>query len=252
LIIDSNHQEEKKMSMRALLWSWPRAALVTGLSLVAAFAGYQSELKAGATVTKFTFKGDYLQLEWAGFSPAANSSSVAWAIAENGVTGPGKPQPVGLGIIELEVDVAYPDGTFLWSEVFGSSSDLPQSIVSTQVNGNGATGSLSFSLPATLWTYDGTNETNTPVMASANGSASATGTESIQQRTTRQDKGLGYRITQRVKAQTGDPSTASGSGGIAVTDAMGNPLPDLSVPNGTPTVWNDIEEVNSGQTSIIK
>jgi len=233
-------------------WDPRRLALITGLSLVAAFAGYQSELKAGATVSHFTFKGDYVQAEWDGFSPAPNSASIAWAIAENGVTGPGKPQPAGFGDIEDEVDFSYPDGTFLWTEVVGFSADLPQDIVTAKITGNGGTGSLNFSLPATLWTYDGTNETTVPVMASANASESGTTTDSFQSRTTQRDKFLGFRITRRVKGQEVDPTTASGSGGIAVTDAMGNPLPNYTVPNGTATSWNVIEEVSSGEMSIIK
>jgi hypothetical protein len=243
------------MSMNARLWSWRRAALVTGLSLVAAFAGYQSELKAGSSVTKFTFKGDFVHAEWDGFSTIPNTSSGAWAEAENGVNGPGPPQPAGFATIVSEIDFSYPDGTFLWTEVFGSSSGLPQDIVSAKVTGNGGTGSLNFTLPAgttTLWTYDGTNETTVPVMASANASVSGTATDSFQSRTTSRDKFLGSRVTNTSKGQEVDPSTASGSGGIAVTDAMGNPLPDYSIPNGTATNWNQIEEVSSGSMTIIK
>jgi len=228
-------------------WDPRRLALITGLSLVAAFAGYQSELMAGATVSHFTFKGDFLDIEWSGF--AGTGFSTAWSTAENGVSGPGQPQPVGLGDVFVDVE---PFGTFMVGQVFGFSSGLPQGIVTTSVTGNGATGSLNFSIPATLSTWDGTDTgwVDTPVSASTSGSASATGTESLQQRTRRRDKVSGFAEIVRSTAKAGDPTTATGSGGIAITDAMGNPIPGISVPPGTATDWNDIEKVNSGSMTI--
>jgi hypothetical protein len=227
-------------------------ALVTILSAVAALAGYQAELMAAASVTNFTFKGDSFTAEWANFSSLANSSSSAYAFNQSGVTGPGKPQPVGMAQGWIDVDIANPDGTFLWTEVDYSNSSLPNNFVSTNFSGpGGGTGSFNFSSVGTLWTYDGTNTTTVPVMVSGNASASATASENLQQRIHYRSR-LGVGAMFRTHSVADDPTTATGSGGIAVTDAMGNPLPNNSIPAGTATTWNDFESVSNGQIQITK
>jgi hypothetical protein len=237
------------MSLRARLWSWRRAALVTGLSLVAAFAGYQSELKAGATVTKFTLRNaQYFEADWISNPLGSPNGSDATAWAENGVNGPGKPQPFALAAANVDVWTANPDGSSDYLNVFAMSNSVDPSVVSAQVKGNGATGSTNFTIPGTLTT----NNTNTtPVMVSVQASGSSPVVETTHNRQTLRDRVSGTKMFSSSNMQNGDPFQSTGSGSITVTDPMGNLFPAVSFAN-VATDWSWIEDISNGDMTIMQ
>jgi len=142
--------------MRASRFNWLRTSVVAALSLGAAAAGVLSA-KAAANVEKFTFKGGYVQ--WDVFRSDESGTTSTWGFASEGVTGPGKPQPVANALVSLSQRNAD------WSQsssVFASGEIDPSDIV---VSKQARKGSVDADLSGTEtnWDWNAGTVTSEPV-----------------------------------------------------------------------------------------
>jgi hypothetical protein len=225
-------------------WGWRTWTMVAGLSILAGLAGISSELMAGATVSKFTFKGPELYAEWD--LSSATTSTGAWVFTQSGVTGPGTPQPATA--TEIYADqfnrVTNQEYTFWNTGTLGPNDTLT-------VDPNLNSGSTSIAaLAGTLQLWDWNAGTLNTVPATASASASLPGPPEY----TEHDKSSSRQFSQSANIDTrsySDQMTGwylPGTGSVSLVDANGNTYP--TVAPGTAVTVSYVADVKSGQRSV--
>jgi hypothetical protein len=213
---------------------WKKILTVAALSTAASIAGIQSELLASNGANVYNFHGRGLTAQWYDFAPVTGWYGYSYAIVEanEGVTGPGKPQATATAWTYGSA-IDYTDA-YTYEKDFSASSDIPAgSPNSVSVTGNGASGSINLTnLPGSYssWTPTAWNYGSALVDVQASLTADSVYGENNKDSQYFRSPSYSYRTVTNYHSQTGYVN--SGSGSITVKDTTGNVI-DNFVPAKT-------------------